>query len=335
MKFITLENKFNTEITLCNVGASIYNIKTLGRYGLSESILVTPLRKNEFIYSNSYFGKTIGRTGGRISNSIFELNSKTYKIKSNDPNGLHGGIDGISMKEFDYLENETRDYYEIIFYYLSPNLESGYPGNLKLDVIYRLYKNENKLSVNYKATTDEDTLLNLSNHSYFNLNSEMGNDILRHKLYINASKMEEIKNLLPVGIVDCKDIYSFKEPHEIGKYLFNSEIIKNTNGYDFPYIFDDCGLGNENIRLVDNLSGRYVSIETTYPVCVVYTCNYCEDIEVVSNRKMRPYDAVCLECMYHPNTINSSFLSEKKDVLTSNREYDETIIYKFGIVGEN
>ena len=334
MKFITLENKFKTVVTLCDIGASIYNIKIVGQSGMSESILVTPIKKNEFIYSNSYFGKTIGRTGGRISNSKFELNGETYKIKSSDPNGLHGGDDSLAMMEFEYFENETRDYYEITFHYLSKDLESGYPGNLDLNVIYKLYKNENKLEVNYKGKTDKDTLLNLSNHAYFNLNSEMGNDILRHNLYINASKMEKIENLLPVGIVDCDEIYSFKNSHEIGKYLFNDEIIKNTNGYDYPYIFDNPGLGNDNIILKDNASGRVMKIETSYPVCVVYTCNYCEDVEVVSNRKLRPYDAVCLECMYHPNTINSSFITDKKDVLKKNSEYNEKIIYKFGLIGE-
>lgn len=331
VSFIELENIFGTKVTLCNVGASIYDIETIDKYGSVESILYTTLKKDDFAYDNSYFGKTIGRTGGRISNSKFKLNGKEYHINSDDPNGLHGGKDGLSFKEFDYEKTEDDSFITVTFSYLSKDMESGYPGNLDLKVIYKLYKNINKLTINYIGVSDKDTLLNLSNHSYFNLSGNAKNDILNHKLWINSSKMEKIENLIPKEIVKCEKIYSFDNMHMVGDYLKEPEIINNTNGYDFPYILNEQNILKDNIILKDSISKRKLTIRTTYPTVVLYTCNYVGDEVMNNNKKAMPYYALCLECMYHPNTINSEFLKEKKDVLVKNKKYDEKIELYFGV----
>lgn len=331
IEFIELKNKFNTSVILCTLGASIYDIKTIDKDNNIESILYTTKDKKDFITERSCLGKTIGRTGGRISDSKFILNDVLYKIPSYDKNGLHGGIDGVGYKEFDYSLNDTNEYSEVIFSYYSKDMESGYPGNLDLKVIYRLYKDINKLSLIYKGISDKDTLLNLSNHSYFNLSGNAKRNIMDQELYINASKMEEIKNLLPIRIIDCKEIYSFKESHNIGKYIFDPEIKNNTNGYDFPYIFDSKNKDIFNVILKDNISKRTLSIKTTYPTVVIYTCNFTGREIMNNDLIMTPYYAVCLECMYHPNTINSSFLKEKKDILFKDKEYNEMIEYYFGV----
>ena len=329
LSFIEIENKFKTKVILSNIGASIYDIKTVDKDGFQESILYTTKSKDDFVTERSYLGKTIGRTGGRISNSKFTLNGKEYTIKSEDPNGLHGGLDGVSYKEFDYKRQETEEYIEVNFSRLSPNLESGYPGDLNLNVIYRLYKNVNKLTVSYLGKTNEDTLVNLSNHSYFNLSGNAKNNILDQKLFIDASKMERIEKLIPQEIVSCGTIYSFKEMHKIGDYLNDKEIIDNTNGYDFPYIFDNKE--EYKIVLYDSKSKRSLKIKTTYPVVVIYTCNYTGDEIMNNDKKMTPYYAICLECMYHPNTINSPFLKDKKDVLRASELYNETVEYYFEV----
>ncbi len=331
VSFIEMKNKFKTIVTLSNVGASIYDIKTLDKDNKLESIIYTTKKEDDFITERSYLGKTIGRTGGRISNSKFMLDGKEYIIKSNDPNGLHGGIDGVSYKEFEYVKAETEDYYEVLFSYYSNDLESGYPGDLILKVIYRLYKQFNKLTITYDAIASQNTLLNLSNHSYFNLSGNAKDNILNHKLYINASKMERIEKLIPREIVDCDKIYSFKTMHRVGDYLMDKEIINNTNGYDFPYIFDEIDKNKYNVILKDDKSKRVMKIKTSYPVVVVYTCNYVGNEIMNNDKKMEPYYAICLECMYHPNTINSSFLKEKKDVLIKNKKYNESIELHFEV----
>ena len=327
MNYIELENEFKTKVILSTFGASIVDIKTLDYMGNLGSIVTVPINQKEFENATSYFGKTIGRTGGRISNSKFVLNGKEYFIKSNDPNGLHGGTDGLSYKDFNYILSEDDDAYICTFSYYSPDLEAGYPGNLTLKVIYKLFKKENKLSINYVASCDKDTLLNLSNHAYFNLNAESGNNVLDHYLYINASKMEEIKNALPNKIVECEKIYSFKNSHKIKDFLFDEKIINNTNGYDNPYIFDSfC---DNQIELYDDVTKRKLTVSTSYPAVVVYTCNYPEGLLMNNHRKQKAYDAVCLECMFLPNSINSDFLSDKKDILRKDNYYNETITFKF------
>ncbi len=334
VSFIELVNNLGTIVTLCNVGASIYDIKTKDKDCKNESILYTNKSMNDFPYDDSYFGKTIGRTGGRISKGEFKLNNVSYKIPSNDPNGLHGGTDGLSFKEFKHNKTITDEYTEIEFYYLSEDMESGYPGNLSLNVVYRLYKDENKLTVRYVGESDKDTLLNLSNHSYFNLSGNAKKDILNHTLYINSSKMEKLENMIPSSIVDESEKYSFKNAHKIGDYLKDEEIINAANGYDFPYIFDECNPDKYNIILKDNDSKRVLKIKTTYPVVVIYTCNYVGDKLMNNNKAMTPYYAICLECMYHPNTINSDFLKDKKDVLKKGSKYDECIEYYFEVENE-
>ncbi len=327
MKCITLKNKYSTEVVLSSIGASILDIKTLDNKGKLGSIVIVPKDIEKFNTSYSYFGKTIGRTGGRITDGKFELNGKHYQIISNDKNGLHGGNDGLSFKDFEVIESEDDEAYLCEFKYFSKDLESGYPGNLNISVFYKLYKNENKLDIIYNGKSDQDTLLNLSNHTYFNLNADSGNNILNHTLYINASKMEKLKNMLPVGIFECEEKYSFKKPHKIGDYLFDKEIIDSANGYDFPYIFDDAS--KNKIELYDDITKRKLIIDTTYPAVVVYTCNYCDNSIMNNNKKIMPYNAVCLECMYHPNTINSDFLNEKKDILKKGDTYNETITLEF------
>lgn len=331
ISFKEIVNNYGTSVVLCNVGASIYDIKTKDINGNIESILYTTKDKDDFIYDGSYLGKTIGRTGGRITNSKFVLNNIEYQIPSQDANGLHGGSDGLSFKEFESRIEENELYTEVNYYYYSKDLESGYPGNLKLLVVYRLYKNENKLTINYLGESDKDTLLNLSNHSYFNLSGNAKNNILNEELYLNSTKMEIIKNLLPLKIDNCKEIYSFKKPHKIGDFLKNEEIINNTNGYDFPYIFDDCSMDKYNVVLKDDESKRVLKIKTSYPAVVVYTCNYTGN-NIMNNKKvMEPYYAVCLECMYCPNSINSDFLDEKKDILRKGTKYDEKIEMYFEV----
>lgn len=331
MKFFTLKNDFKTEVILSNVGASIYNIKTVDKNDVLESILLTTKEKDDFNKETSFLGKTIGRTGGRIANSRFVLNNKKYVINSNDPNGLHGGVDTLGYKVFDYEEIDGNDYSGIRFSYFSKDMESGYPGNCDIVVEYRLYNNANKLVISYIAKSDKDTLINLSNHAYFNLSGDCKDKIFDHQLYLNSSKYVEIKNALPVGIKDTNEIYSFKEMHNIGKYLFDDEIINNTNGYDFPYLFDDIGIDYKNLSLVEPNSKRKLDIHTTYPCVVVYTCNYIDDKIGNNGKAMEPYSAVCLECMYVPNSINNNFIEEKKDILRANHTYNESIELCFGL----
>lgn len=327
--FIELTNSFKTKVILSPYGASIYDIQTLDKNDNLESIVVSPKDENDFKNATSYFGKSLGRTAGRIENGTFELDNVKYTIKSNDPNGLHGGLDSISYKEFDYIKEEDDEIYSVIFTYQSPDLESGYPGNVDYKITYYLYKNKNQLEVSYEAISDKKTLMNMANHSYFNLSGNIKRDILNHELYLNSTRLGKLINMIPKEIMNASEIYSFKTPHKIGDYIKSEEIINSANGYDFPYLFDEVGLAYKNAELKDNESGRSLSIYTTYPCCVIYTCNYPEDLVVNNNQKLKQYEAICLECSYFPNSVNSSFMTNKKDILDKDTNYFERVIYKF------
>ncbi len=328
-KFIELTNNFNTKLILSACGASIYDILTADKDNNIESILATPLDKIDFENATSYFGKSLGRTAGRIEGGVFELDDVKYTVNSNDPNGLHGGLESISYKEFDFIQQEDDEKYIVIFAYNSPDMESGYPGNVNYKITYYLYKNKNQLEVAYEAISDKKTLMNMANHAYFNLSGNVKRNILNHELYLNSSRLGRLDNLIPREIMNASNIYSFKEPHKIGDYITNPEIINSANGYDFPYLFDEVGLSYKNVELKDNESGRKLEIYTSYPCCVVYTCNYPEDVVVNNGLKLKQYEAVCLECSYFPNSINSDFMTVKKDILDKDTNYFERVIYKF------
>lgn len=328
-RFIKLKNDVGTEVILCNVGASIYDIRFIDKDKKMESILYTTKRKHDYPYNIPYLGMTIGRTGGRITDGKFELNGIKYTIPSDDPNGLHGGRKSLSYQHFKYKKIKTLEYDEVLFSYYSPDMESGYPGNLDLKVSYKLFKKENKLLISYNGISDKDTLLNLSNHAYFNLSGNAKNDILDQELFIDSKKMLRVKNALPGEIIETKDIYSFNNLHRIKDNLFAEEIINNTKGYDFPYLLE------KNLEypiiLKDNASKRIMKIRTSYPAVVVYTCNYPSNLKMNNNKIMKDYYAVCLECMYPPNSINNPFIEDKKDILRKNEKYDEFIEINLGV----
>lgn len=330
LKLIELENELKTKVTLCSFGASIYDIQTLDKYGNLESIVVVSNDEEIFKYNDGFHGKTIGRISGRIKDSKFILNGKEYSIPTNDPNGLHGGNASISFRNFNTNVVELEELYRVEFTYDSPHMESGFPGNANISVIYNFYKKENKLEVVYEAISDEDTLMNITNHTYFNLSGNNKRNILDHKLYINSSKMLKLENMIPTKIVECEEKYSFKNAHKIGDYIFDSEIKALANGYDFPYIFDEKNVFLDNVILEDEVSGRRISVSTTYPAVVIYTCNYPGGLVVNSNKKeLEIHGAICLECQYLPNGINSDFIDNKDDILRKNEKYFNKMIYKF------
>lgn len=330
LELIELENDLKTKVTLCSFGASIYDIKTLDKNGNLESIIVTPNNDEVFKYNDGYYGKTIGRTSGRIKDSKYTLNGVNYVIPSADLNGLHGGNDSISFKTFKYEIFKQKDLTKVVFNTFLQDMESGFPGDVDLAITYILYNNENKLEVTYEAVSNKDTLMNITNHSYFNLSGNNKRDILNHNLYLNSSKMEKLENMIPVAVVDCEEKYSFKNPHKIGDFIFDKEIKSSANGYDFPYIFDEQNVLLDNVILIDEESGRSLTINTTYPAVVIYTCNYPGDTIVKSNNKsLDIHGAICLECQYLPNAINNDFIEKKNEILKKNTKYLNQIIYKF------
>lgn len=327
-----LENKKGLKIILSSIGAGIVDIIAPDRNGVEESILIHPKNIDEYAYSSCYFGKPTGRTAGRIENGSFEINNQKYEIvkAKGNKHALHGGVDGWAFKEFKVEQKADKEYQYIVFKYYSKDGEGGYPGNLRASISYRLSNEKNVLRVEHHGQTDKDTLLNLTNHAYFNLSGDGKRNILDHILYIDASKFGEVnQDIIATGIKDVDEVYDFKIPHEIGKYIETSECQNNSRGYDNPFIIDQPGEHSVSAFLLDRISGRYIKIKSSYECAVFYSTNYPDPIIVNHGESLKRYDGCCLEFQHFPNGVNSSFLSHKKDVLRKNEKYQEFIEYEF------
>lgn len=327
-----LFNEAGVEITLSSIGAGIVDIIVPDKSGSKESILVHPLNIKDYETSKCYFGKPTGRTAGRIENGIFNLEGKTYKIKKAKGNkhALHGGVEGFAFKEFKAEEEENEDSKSVTFRYFSKDGEGGYPGNLNVEITYTLSKYKSKLRVEHRGLSDQTTLLNLTNHAYFNLSGNCKRNILDQVLYINSEKVGEVnKDVISTGIKETGEVYDFRTPHKIGDYIEDDECQRNSRGYDNPYIISEPGENSLSAFLLDNKSGRYLKIKSSYDCLVFYSTNFPDEVVVNTGSPLKKYDGCCLEFQHFPNGVNSDFIFEKKDILTKGEKYNEFIEYEF------
>lgn len=298
VKEIEIENDLGLKLVLINYGASLFQV-----YLKEKELLYTSHSLKEFIFSKAYLGKIIGRTSGRIKDSIININNKTYKLFKNGKHHLHGGK-GFSFKPFECEILEDDQSIKVDFYYLSKAYEDGYPGELEVKVSYFLFKNENKFRIEFSSISDEDTLCNLTSHAYWNLSSSK-ESIINHHLVMNANKYIEVDNeLIFKNIKDVDEVFDFRKGKTLGEYLFDEKLIKNSNGYDHDFILDskEVSLLNKDFELI---------INSSYPICHVYTGNYLFD----------PYYGVALE--FEKESYNIDKLLLRKDQL-----YSEFIEYQ-------
>lgn len=335
MSFIIFENKNNLEVVFCNYGASIYSLYMKNRFGNKENIIMTPKNFEDFLDVESYYGKTIGRTSGRISNASFMIDDEEYVLQNNRDTDviLHGGASKFSNMFYDYEIYEEKEKSYIIFKGYSLDGEAGYPGTIDFKVIYTLYEDIDDLDIDYYATTNKKTILNITNHAYFNLSGDFKRSILEHNLLIKASRFVEIDaEMIPICIRNVNDVMDFRDSKNIGLDIEDDYLQNHTaEGYDHPFIFDDQNFEICNVSLCDPLSGRQLDIYTTYPSVVVYSNNYPTYKEMIDKETAdSKYDAVCLECQFIPDGINMN-TDEDKGILDINEEYHQTTRFSFKI----
>ncbi|MBP5446350.1 MAG: galactose mutarotase [Acholeplasmatales bacterium] len=316
-------------VTLCDLGASIRDIVFNGKH-----MVASPKSFEEFITNGSYYGRTIGRTAGRIANGRFTLNKQTYQLKLNADNmhNMHGGLDGLAFKRWDYSVDEEVDRIKVRFTYYMPPMDDGFPGGLSVKVTYTIYNN--KIRIDYTGTTTEDTLLNLSNHTYFNISGNLEHGVCDQVLTINANKYGKpdftkiIENIIPIT---PGNPFDFTKPRKIGAKINDPKVYQITNGYDHCYVLNERGLSNRAALLVDKEANTKMSVFTTYPALVIYTCNYTDElVSVGTDKKIMPRDAICFEAQYVPNGINMSKIDKNEmGILRKKDSYLETIIYQF------
>ncbi len=326
---ITIENDNGVICKITNFGGILTSWIVPDKNGKPIDIVLGWDHLEKFVADTSFLGAIIGRYGNRIAKGTFKLEGRDYQLAVNQPpNHLHGGIKGFNKMLWDYSIIDTPKQTGIKLKYLSHDMEEGYPGNLNVEVIYTL-NNEGELKIEYTATTDKTTHVNLTNHAYFNLNGCKEN-ILRHHLKLFADQYTPVdETLIPTGEIDTvkgTDL-DFTEMTEIGSRIKNIDI----GGYDHNYVLNKKpGILEKIAEVKDPDSGLKMDVFTTEPGVQFYAAiNLDGSIVGKGNIRYDKYFAFCLETQHFPDSPNKPQFPST--ILNPWETYSQTTIYKVSV----
>ncbi|MFD9628227.1 aldose epimerase family protein [Peribacillus muralis] len=295
------------EVTTLNYGCTITSIFVPDRHGKSENIVLGFDTVAEYEKHSPYFGSVVGRHAGRIKDGLLTIDGETYKLAQNNlGNHLHGGIKGLDKVVWDVSVTEEDGSISIRYSHVSDHLNEGYPGTVELLVIYTV-TNNNEIILTLEGESDIRTVLNLTNHTYFNLSGDLKRTIESHRLTLNSGQFLELdESLIPTGhAIDVEGtVFDFRNGRVIQDGI-TSEHAQNVlagNGYDHPFLLEASD--GADIVLQDDESGRRLSIETNQPSVVLYTGNALGDDFSIRGRQSGEYLGMCLETQGIPDAIN-------------------------------
>lgn len=331
VQLFSLTNDRGMEVRITNYGGIITVINVPDRDGKLGDVVIGHDTLEGYLYRSRYFGALIGRHANRIAHGRFCLHGISYSLaKNNGENHLHGGLRGFDKVVWSAREIPASELVSLELTYLSKDGEEGYPGNLKATVTY-LLTNENELRVEYFATTDQDTIVNLTNHSYFNL--ACGGTILNHQLTINADNFTPVnKGLIPTGeIRSVKDTpMDFTCGTAIGARINNhDEQLCFAGGYDHNFVLRTA---TETFRkaatVYEPTTGRVMEVSTTQPGMQFYSGNFLDgSIAGKSGRVYLKHSGCCFEPQHFPDSPNQP--SFPSTLLKPGEEYRQTTSFKF------
>lgn len=331
----TLINKKGMSVSLTDYGANIVNIIVPDKDGKYDDVVLGYDKVSGYENNGPGYGSFIGRYANRIAGASFELNGKTYPLEKNDgSNSLHGGSKSYNkfIYETEIFEEEDADSVE--FSRLSPHMEQGFPGNLDISVTYTL-TDDNELVIEYMAVSDKDTLCNLTNHSYFNLNGQASGSVSNQKVRIKADNFTPTDSaLIPTGEIASVEgtPMDFRKLKAIGQDIeADYEPLKLAGGYDHNYVLSISGTEVEQVgELVSTESGRTMEIFTNMPGLQLYTGNFISGTEAgKKNFVYQKRGGVCFETQYFPDSCHRTEFPSC--VLKAGNEYDFVTVYKFGL----
>lgn len=328
----TLKNTNGMKVDICTYGGTIVSAFVSDRSGQFHDVILGYDNLNSYLNGDKYFGALIGRFGNRIQYGKFTLNEKEYTLaQNNGENHLHGGIKGFDKVVWNavVLESEPNT---LELSYTSPDGEEGYPGNLNVKVKYVLTE-DNAIEINYFAATDKDTIVNLTNHAYFNLSGHSSGDVLKQKLMINADNFTvNDKYSIPTGEIRAVEgtPMDFRKLTPIGENINSDyEQIVFGNGYDHNWVLNTNGsVDIKAAQAVDENTGIVLDVYTTTPGVQFYSSNFLDGSDIgKDNTVYNQRTAFCLETQYFPNSINCS--NFKSPILRAGEEYVHKTVYKF------
>ena len=327
----TLKNKNGLVTQITNYGGRVVSLWVPDKTGNFEDIVLGYETIESYLQSNEiYFGALIGRYGNRIANGKFTLNDSTYTLATNNhDHHLHGGKTGFNNVVWDAHQISDS---ELKLKYLSKDGEEGYPGNLNVTVVYKLTDN-NELKINYTATTDEATPVNLTHHSFFNLHGAGKGSINDHVLQINATHYTPIiMGLIPTGNIEPVENtpFDFTEPTPIGEHVNDDDQqIEYGFGYDHNFVLDGSGLKIAAV-IIEPISGRKMEVITDEPGLQFYGGNFLDGKDIgKGSLAYKRRTAFCLETQHFPDSPNQAHFPST--ILNKGEDYRSICIYKFSI----
>jgi aldose 1-epimerase len=333
VELYTLSNANGVETEIATYGGIVVSIKVPDRNGKIDDVALGFDTLDGYLKGHPFFGALVGRYSNRIGKAKFALNGKEYKLAvNNGENTLHGGTKGFDKVVWKARPVTVKDGVALELSYLSKDGEEGYPGNLSVKVVYTL-TNNNELKIDYSATTDQDTVVNLTNHSYFNLAGQGNGDILGHQIQINADRFTPVDSgLIPTGeLRSVKSTpFDFTQLTAIGARVNqDDEQLKLGKGYDHNFVINGkAGTLRLAAKVVEPATGRVMEVLTTEPGVQLYIGNFLDGS--LKGKEGKVYGArygFCLETQHFPDSPNKPDFPST--VLKKGGRYQTTTVYKF------
>lgn len=323
----TLQNGSGMQVSLIDFGATVVEVQAPDRDGKLANVNLRHPDLDTYLVNAPYFGGICGRYSNRIAHGKFSLDGSEFTLATNNSgHHLHGGLVGFNRKVWKSDPMQAADAASVRFTYTSPDGEEGYPGNLKVAVVYSLNK-QNELSIDYTATTDKPTVLNLTNHCYWNLAGE--GTILDEELTLMCDKYLPVdEGAIPTGELapvagTCMD---FTTAHKIGERI--DQPVNGNGGYDHCYVVNGpAGTLRPAAKIVDSKSGRVMEISTTEPGIQLYTGNFLDGTSATGNAPK--HGAFCLEAQHLPDAPNHPEFPTTR--LNPGETYRQTTVHKFSV----
>lgn len=329
----TFTNVHGAEMSVSDFGALLVSVRVPDREGRRQDVVLGYDGVEDYLKGICFFGAVIGRSGNRIADAKFTLNKETYVLPANENgNNLHSNPDGYEKRlwEVDQIGEQT-----VTFHLLSPDGDQGFPGNFDVRVTYTL-TGDNEIKIHYEGICDRDTVVNMTNHSYFNLNGHDSGSVEEHMLQIHADTYTPVidSKSIPTGeLAPVKGTpMDFTAPKKIGQDIgADFEQLQFTGGYDHNYVLNKNGSGVEEMAVAwSEESGIRM---TAYTDCVgvqFYAGNFVEDQEGKDGARYGRRSGFCLESQFYPNAVNTPGFPSP--ILKAGEKYDTTTIYKFEVM---